>query len=759
MAEEVTESPLRSDNKRKLEEVEPEITADSTSTDPDGVPADEAKRARLDGLGNQNGHTLDNSDEPANGKEKSDEPANGEEKSDEPANGEEKSDEPAKGEEDSNEAKKEEENSVLIAKLNEENEQQTDTKSSEEEEEPLEETEQEPEDKKDVGGPVTSTQQVALEHTEADIAQEPSNEENLQPTRDFYRDERGTMARKIMIPNNKVGVLIGKAGETIRSLQNNSGAKIQITKDADVDPQSTTRPVEIVGDLASIEKAEILIKAVIAEADAGGSSSSGGRGPATGYSGRVSEQIEMPVPNEKVGLIIGKGGETIKGLQSRSGARIQLIPQQDDGSQERTVRISGSRKQIEMASVMIKDVMNQTLRPSSSSGGFNQQGHRARGPPGGSHWGGPQQGPPPVSYDYHQRGSSYPSQNPRYQPPPNYGGYPQQQQMGPRSNYGSGWENRPPQSGAYDHQYSGHHGHHPASGPPAHIPPSGPVGPPPPSQANYNYGQPTPQGPGYGNPPAPYSHTPPQQNYGQGYDGNHAPTQDPYSGYSQAATQPGYTSQQQYGKPPPTYGVPQHGPSPTSYGPPRPSQPGDGYNQQPSYGSNAPTQPYPYASSGAPPVQQTYPPYGSAPAVDGYQQQPPASSGPGYAQQATQAVPGYTQPGGTQTSGYGQVAPAGGYGAYPMTQQGYTDQTAVNNGGYGYQQAPQDSAYNTGSGTTSAYGAPTSVQPNYGQPAIAQQNYGQAAPSQQTYDQSAAPQPGGYVAAPASASTAYGKAV
>lgn len=65
----------------------------------------------------------------------------------------------------------------------------------------------------------------------------------------------------------QVGVLIGKAGETIRYLQYNSGAKIQITKDADADPHSVTRLVEIVGTLDSINKAEKLMNAVIEEVD------------------------------------------------------------------------------------------------------------------------------------------------------------------------------------------------------------------------------------------------------------------------------------------------------------------------------------------------------------------------------------------------------------------------------------------------------------------------------------------------------------
>ncbi|KAF2282853.1 hypothetical protein GH714_043151 [Hevea brasiliensis] len=126
----------------------------------------------------------------------------------------------------------------------------------------------------------------------------------------------------------QVGVLIGKGGDTIRYLQYNSGAKIQITRDADANPQSTTRPVEIIGTLSNIKKAEKLINAVIAE----------------------------------VGLIISRGGDAIKALRAKSGARIQLIPQhlpEGDGAKERTVRVTGDRKQIEMAREMIKDVTNQ----------------------------------------------------------------------------------------------------------------------------------------------------------------------------------------------------------------------------------------------------------------------------------------------------------------------------------------------------------------------------------------------------------------
>ncbi|KAG6659182.1 far upstream element-binding protein 2-like isoform X1 [Carya illinoinensis] len=608
-------------------------------------------------------------------------------------------------------------------------------------------------------------EQPSVKDSLTETAQEPSKEGGQQPESmqlssevSQLEDASQTMTRKMEVPNNKVGVLIGKAGDTIRYLQYNSGAKIQITRDSDADPYCATRPVEIIGSLDNITKAEKLINAVIAEADAGGSPSLIARGLTTAQAAVASEQIEIQVPNEKVGIIIGKGGETIKGLQTRTGARIQvLIPQhlpEGDESRERTVRVTGDKKQIEMARELIKEVMNQPARP--SYGGFNQQAYRPRGSAGMPQW-----GPSAAAYDYQHRGS-YPPHNSQY-PPPAYGNYPQQ--MIPRGGYGAGWEQRPPSmhgppshAGGYDY-YGGQGGHFsdaPVSAQLSTPVPSHASGPstaasmgPVSSHANYNYGHP--QGSDYGH-SAPFSQAAPHQHgYGHGYDDpkyeNHGP-QHPYGGhgssqpvYPQAGPQPGYASQQ-YGKPQ-SYGMPSQGP-PQSYGPPRATQPGDmpyqGSVPAQSYGPNAPPQqPYPYGSGAQ--VQQTYPPYGSAPAADGYSQ-PPAASGHIYPQQGVQ--PGYGQSGSQQVPGYAQVGAAGGYGPYAPSQQGYPEQAAANNVGYGYQ-GPQDHAAYSG-GPAAAYSAPPSGQPGYAQPAS----------TQPSYDQSI-PQSGGYGAVPASASAAYGK--
>jgi far upstream element-binding protein len=52
----------------------------------------------------------------------------------------------------------------------------------------------------------------------------------------------------------------------------------------------------------------------------------------------------MMVPDNLVGLIIGKGGETIKGINKTSGA-IVFIPKEmnPDNPQKRLVRITGEK--------------------------------------------------------------------------------------------------------------------------------------------------------------------------------------------------------------------------------------------------------------------------------------------------------------------------------------------------------------------------------------------------------------------------------
>ncbi|KAJ0090268.1 hypothetical protein Patl1_13004 [Pistacia atlantica] len=165
-------------------------------------------------------------------------------------------------------------------------------------------------------------------------------------------------SKKIEIPNIRVGVIIGKGGETIKYLQLQSGAKIQVTRDTEADLNSPCRMVELMGTPEQIAKAEQLINDVLAEAETGGSGIVARR--LTGQAG--SDSFVMRIPNNKVGLVIGKGGETIKNMQARTGARIQVIPLHlppGDTSTERTVQIDGSSEQIESAKQLVNEVISE----------------------------------------------------------------------------------------------------------------------------------------------------------------------------------------------------------------------------------------------------------------------------------------------------------------------------------------------------------------------------------------------------------------
>ncbi|KAK4755918.1 hypothetical protein SAY87_009675 [Trapa incisa] len=86
-----------------------------------------------------------------------------------------------------------------------------------------------------------------------------------------YNDFGRSTSKRIEIPIDRIGFIAGKDGETIKFLQNQSGAKIQVICDADADSRTRTRTVELKGTAEHVGKAEQIIKEVLAEAEAGGS--------------------------------------------------------------------------------------------------------------------------------------------------------------------------------------------------------------------------------------------------------------------------------------------------------------------------------------------------------------------------------------------------------------------------------------------------------------------------------------------------------
>lgn len=142
------------------------------------------------------------------------------------------------------------------------------------------------------------------------------------------------------VPNALVGYVIGKGGENIRDVQARTGTHVQIQREQDMMVGAQERLVTVSGPPAAVATAKQLIlqmvearKSEIARpgAPGGGGGSMGASGAnamgmgadASGGSNPVVT-IHIPIPDAKVGLIIGKSGAMVQGIQRKTGVHIQV---------------------------------------------------------------------------------------------------------------------------------------------------------------------------------------------------------------------------------------------------------------------------------------------------------------------------------------------------------------------------------------------------------------------------------------------------
>ena len=134
----------------------------------------------------------------------------------------------------------------------------------------------------------------------------------------------------VAVPNDKVGLIIGRGGSTIKGIQDKTGAHVQIPQPGEGDdPAFRTITVSASSNEAA-EAAQAEIQGIM----------SGGRRESMVV---VPQALIMHVNNDKIGLIIGRAGANIKDLQARTGTRIQIPPEPEPGSNPpyRVVSITG----------------------------------------------------------------------------------------------------------------------------------------------------------------------------------------------------------------------------------------------------------------------------------------------------------------------------------------------------------------------------------------------------------------------------------
>ncbi|KAJ3412354.1 RNA binding protein, heterogenous nuclear RNP-K like protein [Chytridiales sp. JEL 0842] len=221
---------------------------------------------------------------------------------------------------------------------------------------------------------------------------------------------------KLLVAHQLMGSIIGKAGSKIKEIQEESGAKLVISKE--MLPQSTERVIEVYGSVESIKIAIYNIAECIlndyeraagtiqynpqvrlsshgynngpvprtgrfddynsrpssgprrrGSNDGGYPTSSYNSNPTRRYNNssnssaptsaapQSTENLEtqtITVPSDMVGCIIGKGGSFISTIRRQSGARLR-IAEEEEGTFQRVVTITGSHQSNKKALQMIYD--------------------------------------------------------------------------------------------------------------------------------------------------------------------------------------------------------------------------------------------------------------------------------------------------------------------------------------------------------------------------------------------------------------------
>uniref|UniRef100_A0A8C9YAC3 KH-type splicing regulatory protein n=1 Tax=Sander lucioperca TaxID=283035 RepID=A0A8C9YAC3_SANLU len=155
--------------------------------------------------------------------------------------------------------------------------------------------------------------------------------------------------------------IIGRGGEQINKIQQESGCKVQIAPDSGGLPD---RRVSLTGSPDSIQNAKGLLDEIVSR----------GRGtPPSSYhestNGQNGTVHEMMIPAGKAGLVIGKGGETIKQLQERAGVKMILIQDASQGPNvDKPLRIIGEPYKVQQAQEMVQEILRER-----DHGGFSER--------------------------------------------------------------------------------------------------------------------------------------------------------------------------------------------------------------------------------------------------------------------------------------------------------------------------------------------------------------------------------------------------
>eukprot|EP01128_Nolandella_sp_AFSM9_P005538 TRINITY_DN2689_c0_g1_i1.p1 TRINITY_DN2689_c0_g1~~TRINITY_DN2689_c0_g1_i1.p1 ORF type:complete len:470 (-),score=114.76 TRINITY_DN2689_c0_g1_i1:45-1406(-) len=159
-------------------------------------------------------------------------------------------------------------------------------------------------------------------------------------------------SKTITVPKKSHRRLIGKAAATLNRIQDSTGAKVHVPPS-----KSKSEEVVIVGDPREVQNAIAQIRTAIKEIG--------------------SAERKTVIPKKEHRRIIGKGGETIKELQSKYNVDIK-IPQ--SSTPDETIVVRGDARGIDLAIYEMQTIIQDAQRRDQQRG---ERGGRGRGRGGG----------------------------------------------------------------------------------------------------------------------------------------------------------------------------------------------------------------------------------------------------------------------------------------------------------------------------------------------------------------------------------------
>lgn len=177
------------------------------------------------------------------------------------------------------------------------------------------------------------------------------NDKNPSSSRSIVDDGGKKISIKFLIANSHAGSLIGTGGKSIKELVGVTNARVIVSGTNEVFPGTNDRVVLVAGSRNSVVLAQTLIWEMIAQNVKSGSDRSTEWSPQTvvkelGMNDDVEVISKVSIPASVGGLILGRGGETIRSISSDTGAKIVMTSKEDAlFTQERVLTISGSAGQ------------------------------------------------------------------------------------------------------------------------------------------------------------------------------------------------------------------------------------------------------------------------------------------------------------------------------------------------------------------------------------------------------------------------------